>query len=154
MARTSLAPSPLLAPLPPLQTQSKKLIFIVSQCKTTCQNNHVSADLIFLTISVVLCKTKPQFPPLSDNSLTVLSSVTRQHVGTALSPALATPDCSVNNNNPEPPFPGFFYIFIHIYPLWKWTYDFIGFSHSWPLEYGSEGFLNAIKMYDKNGGRF
>ena len=113
MARTSLAPSPLLAPLPPLQTQSKKLIFIVSQCKTTCQNNHVSADLIFLTISVVLCKTKPRFPPLSDNSLTVLSSVTRQHVGTALSPALATPDCSVNNNNPEPHFQtSSMYIFI------------------------------------------
>ena len=27
------------------RTQSKKLIFIVTQCKTTCQNNHVSAEL-------------------------------------------------------------------------------------------------------------
>ena len=112
-----------LAPLPPLQTQSKKLIFIVSQCKTTCQNNHVSANLIFLTISVVLCKTKPRFPPLSDNSLTVLSSVTRQHVGTALSPALATPDCSVNNNNPEPHFQTFStysFIFIALMALKIW----------------------------------
>ena len=78
MARTSLAPSPLLAPLPPLQTQSKKLIFIVSQCKTTCQNNLLPTnnfakfqDFRNKTKAVVENPCQPwqsQFPPISDNN--------------------------------------------------------------------------------------